>query len=77
MKIFYSKLIYNEKYLKAEKRFNTKESFWCFYIRVISFNSICRKDGNNHPKVFLETFIHKFFWRSIINFGFWSFGSSS
>ena len=27
MKMFYSKLIYNEKYLKAEKRFNTKESF--------------------------------------------------
>ena len=28
-KIF-SQLIYNEKYLKAEKRFNTKESFQCF-----------------------------------------------
>ena len=25
-----SELTYNKKYLKAEKRFNTKESFQCF-----------------------------------------------
>ena len=31
----YSELIYNKKYLKAEKKFNTKESFLCFYIPVL------------------------------------------
>ena len=30
-----SKLIYNKKYLKAEKRFNTKETFQCFYTPVL------------------------------------------
>ena len=34
-----SELIYNKKYQKAEKRFNTKESF-CFYIPVILFDSV-------------------------------------
>ena len=33
-----SELIYNKQYLKAEKRFNTKESFQCFYIPVILFD---------------------------------------
>ena len=27
-------------------------------------------------KMFLEKFIHNFFWRSIVNFDFWGFGSS-
>ena len=31
-KKFKSELIYNKKYLKAERRFNTKESFQGFYI---------------------------------------------
>ena len=44
-------LIYNKQYLKAEKRFNTKESFQCFYIPVILFDSVYRKDGNYYPKV--------------------------
>ena len=70
-------LIYNKKYLKAEKRFNKKESFQCFYIPVILFDSVNRKDGNYYPKVFLDKFIHDYFWRSIINFGFLGFGSSS
>ena len=70
-----SGLIYNKKYRKAEKRFNTKESFQCFYIPVILFDSVYRKDRNYYPKVFLEKFIYNFFWRSIINF--WGFGSSS
>ena len=39
-KEFNSKLIYNKKYVKAEKRFNTKESCQCFYIPVILFDSI-------------------------------------
>ena len=30
-----SKLIYNKKYLKAEKRFNTKETFQCFYTPLL------------------------------------------
>ena len=34
----YSELIYNKKYLKAQKKFNTKESFLCFYIPVLLFD---------------------------------------
>ena len=30
------------RYLKAEKRFNTKENFQCFYVPVILFDSIYR-----------------------------------
>ena len=45
-------LIYNKKYLKAEKRFNSKESFQCFYIPVILFDSVYKKDRNYYPKVF-------------------------
>ena len=41
-----SELIYNKKYLKAGKRFNTKESFQCFYIPVILLDSLYKKDGN-------------------------------
>ena len=44
---FNSELIYNKKYLKAAKRFNARESFQCFYISVILFNSVYRKDGNH------------------------------
>ena len=40
IKNFNSELIYNKKYLKAEKRFNTKESFQRFYIPVILFDSV-------------------------------------
>ena len=42
------------KTLKADKRFNTKESFPYFYIPVILFDSVYRKDRNNYAKVFLE-----------------------
>ena len=58
---FNSELIYNRKYLKAEKRFNTKERFQCFYIPVILFDSVYRKDGKYYRKVFLEKFILNFF----------------
>ena len=34
----YSELIYNKKYLRAQKKFNTKESFLCFYIPVLLFD---------------------------------------
>ena len=55
-------LIHNKKYLEAEKKkLNTKESFQCFYIPTILFDSINRKDGNSYPKVFLEKFIYNFF----------------
>ena len=66
----------NEKYLKAEKKFAAKESFQCFYVAVVLIDSVYRKDEKYYLKVFLEKFIHNFFWRSIRNFGFWGFGSS-
>ena len=37
---------------KAEKRFNTKESFQYFYMSVILFDSVYRKNENYYPKVF-------------------------
>ena len=72
-----SELIYNKKYLKAEKRFDKKDGFQCFYMPVILFDSVYIKYGNYYPKVFLQKFIQNFFWKSIINFSFWGFGSSS
>ena len=66
-----------KKYLKDEKRFNTKESFQCFYIYVILLDSVYRKNGNYYPKVILEKFIHNFLSRNIRNFGFWCFRSSA
>ena len=65
-----SELIHNKKYLKAERR-----KLSVFYIPAILFDSVYGKVGNYHPKVFLERFIHKFFWRITINFGFWDFAS--
>ena len=35
-----------------KKKFNTKESFHCFYIPVILIDSVYRKDENSYPKVF-------------------------
>ena len=58
-----SQLINDKIYVKAEKRFNTIESFHSFYIPVILFDSVYRKDGNYYPKVFLEKFTHKFILR--------------
>ena len=55
---FKSQLIYNKFYLKAEKRFNTKESFQCLYAPVILIDSIYIKNKNCYPKVFLEIEIH-------------------
>ena len=60
-KKFKSELIYNKKYLKAERRFNTKESFQVFYIPVILFDSVYRKDENFYPKRILEKYIHNIF----------------
>ena len=54
---FNSKLIYNKKYLKDKKKFNTKESFQCFFTPVILIDSVYRKDENYYRKVFLEKFI--------------------
>ena len=50
------------------KKFDRKESFQCFYILVILIDSVYKKDENCYPKVFLERFIHKLFWRSVGNF---------
>ena len=33
---------------------NTKEGFQCLYSPIILIDSICRKDENYFPKVFLE-----------------------
>ena len=41
-----SEAIYNKKNLKAEKRFNSKKSFQCFYTTVILFDSVHGKDGS-------------------------------
>ena len=65
-----SELICHKKYLKAEKRFNTKDSIQCFYVPVILFDSVYRKNGNYYSNVLLETFIHNIFWKNIRNFGF-------
>ena len=48
-----SEPIYNKNYLKSEKRFNTKESFQCFYVIVMFFDSVYKKDGKFYSKVFL------------------------
>ena len=48
----YTEFIYNEKYLEFSKKFNTKESFQCFYIPVILIDSVYRKDENYYPKAF-------------------------
>ena len=58
-------LVYNKKYLKAEKTFNT--NFHCFYIPVILFDSVSRKDGNYYSQHFLEK--SKKFWF----LGLWQF----
>ena len=58
--------------------FNKKERFQCFYIPVILFDSVYRKDGNYYPKVFLEKFVDNFFFQKYLrNFGFSGFGSAS
>ena len=44
------------------------ESFQFFYIPVILFDSVNRKDENYYSKVFLEKFNHNFLGGSIINF---------
>ena len=71
-----SELIYNKKHLKAEKRLNTKK-LSMLSIPVIFFDLVYRKNGNCYPKVFLEKFIHNFFWRSMLHFEFWGSGRSS
>ena len=62
-----SELIYNKKYLKAKKRFNTKESFHCFYIPAILFDSVFKKDGNYYSKAFLKKFIYNFFYQVFLS----------
>ena len=62
-KKFNSELTYNKKYLKAEKKIQHKRKL--SMLPVILFDSVYKKDGNFHLKLFLEKFIHKYFWRSI------------
>ena len=70
---FNSEIIYNKKYIKAEKKANTKESFQYFYILVTFIDSVYIKDENYYPKLFLEKFIDNLFWRDIEKFGFEGF----
>ena len=74
---FNNEPICNKKCLKSEKTINTKENFQGFYIPAIFVNSVYGKDEYYYTKVFLEKCLHSFFWRSIRNFGFLGFGSSS
>ena len=41
---FNSELVYNKKYLKAERKFSAKESFQCFYMSVILSDAVYRKE---------------------------------
>ena len=56
-----SELIYDKKYLKAEKishnaKINTKKGSQCIYISVILIASVYKKDKNYYPQVFLEKY---------------------
>ena len=55
---FNSKVIYSRNYLqlKRKQEKNTKRGFQCLYVSVILIDSVYRKDGNYHPKVFLEKY---------------------
>ena len=63
-----SKLTYNKKFQKAEKECDTKDSFQCFHMPAIFFDSVYTKYKNYFQKVFLEKFIHNFFWKNIVYF---------
>ena len=54
VKKFNSELVYNKKYIKAENKISSKESFQCFYILVMLIHLVYRKDENYCPKAFLE-----------------------
>ena len=69
--------LYIIKISKSWKKILHKRKLHCFNIPVILFNSVYRNDENYYPKVFLEKFIHNSFWRSVIDFGFWGYGSFS
>ena len=56
IKVVNNELICNKKYLKAEKRFNTKESLQCFYIPVNLFVSVYKE---------IEAIIQKCLWKNL------------
>ena len=56
-----SELIYNKLYLKAEKRFNAKDGFECFYIPAVFFDLVYINYGNYYSKVFLKNLFITFF----------------
>ena len=47
-------LIYNKRYLNAEKKKNTKGGFQCLYGPMILIDSIYGKDENYYPEVFFK-----------------------
>ena len=66
----YNKFIYNKKTCKSLKKFNTKESFQCFYILVIMIDSVYRKDKIYDPKsrkvhIYIYIYIFLFFFGKV------------
>ena len=56
-----------KKKRKKTKTIQCKRKLQCFCVLVILSYSLYKKDRNVSPKMFLEKFIHNFFWKSIIN----------
>ena len=48
--------MYRTKYLKAEKRINTKGGFQYLHAPIILIGSTYRKDESYYPEVFLEKY---------------------
>ena len=48
--------LYIVKIFKTLRKIDTKGGFQCLYAPVILIASICRKDENYYPKVFLEKY---------------------
>ena len=60
------RVTYSKKYATAKKTFNTKESFQCFYrkvipVPVILIDSVYRENERYYPKVFFKKY-HSFWW---------------
>ena len=56
-----SELVYNKKYMKADNKINTKESFQWFYSPVLLISSVSRIDEIYYPEVFLEKSYKSYF----------------
>ena len=61
-----SELIYNKKYLKAEKKSYNEKINTCIYISVILIDSDYIKDKDYYPRMFLEKYKHVFRKKEVI-----------